>query len=564
MSASAAKRDNALSPADFGFDPARFPSFRKQQLERALDIAASTKRVSCLDAPPGVGKTAVNLLIGLISNVRTLVLTSTKALQTQYMRDAETLGATDIRGQANYRCVALDRGGVLEGFGDIGSSCAEGPCRVGVHCRHRNGGGCGYYDAIEAAKSAQIVVTNYAMWLTLAKHSDPTLIGKFGLLVCDEAHDCPDRLSDFCAVELNAADVGSLLGLRLPPLNEGIDAWSIWAKSAAATARDKIVGRREALKAGGGDRRKLTKELLRLTTLERDLAEMAKARAWRRSEQPSTPAAVPGDVGDWVAYETPTGAKFSPIWAWQYAEEYLFRGIEKVVLSSGTLLPSVVKRLGIADGSYDWHEVKSSFAASRRPVTYVPTVRMDSRANEGQKRIWTNRIDEIVRARMDRKILIHSVSYERGDDIKRRAVERKLPWAKHILTHTSRTTRETIEKFKRSAAPCILITPAAVEGVDFPYDSVRTIIIPKVPFASSTDPVFKARCKQDESYRFECAALLIIQMCGRGMRAADDMVECIVIDDHYSYLRWKTTWPTWVKAAWRVSTTVPSPLKLTA
>jgi Rad3-related DNA helicase len=103
-----------------------------------------------------------------------------------------------------------------------------------------------------------------------------------------------------------------------------------------------------------------------------------------------------------------------------------------------------------------------------------------------------------------------------------------------------------------------------VEGVDFPGDDIRFQIIAKVPFASSTDPVFKMRCKQDPSYRFECAALLIVQMCGRGMRSVSDWVETAVVDEHFGYLRWRAGWPKWFKDAWQEWESLPPPLKLAA
>lgn len=545
-------------PASLGFDPVRFPSYRKNQLEIATVTVDSPKRFHCWDAAPGSGKSLAYLTAGLLDGGRILVLTVTKNLQSQVLRDAATLGAKDIRGAANYPCIALERGGFFESYGPVGGSCEEGPCRAGKHCSLREKG-CHNFDAIRAAHDANIVIGNYSLWLSWAKHSNPDVIGKFDMLVLDEAHNAADQLVRYCAVELDRAEVKSALGLNLPPVDDGIDVWSSWAKEASAIAVARINEAQKAMKEFFGDKALLKKKILRLKKLDRGLAEMSKARNWKRTESPAKDVEVPGTAHDWIAYSTPRGANFSPVWAHQYAEEYLFRGIPKVVLSSGTLLPSVTKRLGIPPAQAHWHEVKSSFDPRRRPIIYVPTTRIDHRATEGQLRIWMNRIDRLLDDRLDRKTLIHSVSYARADYIKKYSRH-----AQHMLTHRPHETRQTIEAFKRSAAPSILVTPAAVEGIDFPFSEVRFIIIAKVPFASSADPVFKARCKADPDYRFECAALLIVQMVGRGMRAVDDWVECVIVDDHFSYLRYKTSWPAHVKAAWRQSDSLPKPLKLTA
>lgn len=496
----------------------------------------------------------------LDGDARMLYLTGTKHLQRQVISEFSSIGLVEIKGQSNYRCVALDRGGILEGYGTPGSSCLEGPCRAGVFCSLRREGGCTYYDAVAVARSARLVISNYAYWLSLARHSDPTTLGEFDIIVMDEAHSAPEWLTDFCAVELDKAEIKALLNMTLPPIDEGVDVWASWAREAASTAKTKGDKLRVLLKESrvlGIDRRATTKTMLRLVRVERDLAEMAKAKSWRRTEDASKKVEVPGTTNDWIAYETPKGARFSPVWAHQYAEEYLFRGCKKVVLSSGTLMPSVPARLGIAARDTSWHEVKSAFDPKYRPVIYIPTTRVDMRMIEGQKRMWINRIDEILAARLDRKTLIHSVSYARAEEIKQRSRYGAL-----MLTHTSRTTAETIAKFKKAEPPCILVSPAVTEGVDFPDDEVRLQILCKVPFASSQDPLFKARCKADPNYRFECAALLIIQMCGRGMRSAADRVESIVVDDHFSYMRGRVKWPNWFRAAWRWAEKVPPPLRL--
>lgn len=553
-------------PAAIGLPP-NIPRFRDGQLEAALDIVASTNRFSCLSAAPGFGKSACYVAIAKLLDVRTLILTGTKNLQKQLLGDFSSIGLREIKGQGNYRCVALDKGGVLEGYGVVGATCSDGPCHAGVQCHMRRGKGCLFYDDVNRAKDADLVVSNYAYHLANGRYGDPGVLGEFGLLICDEAHASVDRVTDFSAVELNGQEVQRLLGDTLPPIDEGVDVWAAWARDAAHKAKRKADQLRLSLKQRPANRQQLTKELLRLTALERDLTEMARAKAWRRTEQASKQVDMPGEMSDWIAYKTAKGARFTPIWSHQYAEELLFRGVKKVVLSSGTLMPSIVDRLGIPRDQFDWHEVKSSFDPKRRPIIYIPTTRVDNRMVEGQKRLLVNAIDRIVGARLDRKGIIPSVSYDRANEIIARSrfggrAERREDVV--MVTHERGKVQEALEKFKRAKAPCVLVSPALVEGIDLIYDMCRYIILPKVPFASSTDPLFKARCKADPKYRFECAALLMVQTMFRGMRAADDWCEILVLDEHYGYLRFKTEWPGYVRAAWQESSSVPPPLKVAA
>jgi ATP-dependent DNA helicase DinG len=547
----------SLSPQSFNL-PARFKDYRVGQAEAAIALWESDKRFSGLSAPPGSGKTAIAFTAINLLDARTLYLTATRNLQRQVAAEFEAIGLTNVLGASNYRCVALDENGLLAGYGKPGSSCADGPCRVGVRCRLRDGG-CLHYDAEARARNSKLVLTNYAKWISLGRYSDPESLGKFDLIIADEAHLAADILTEFCAVELSREEIKRLLGLDLPALDEGVEVWATWAKGAALKASMKQKQLRDELQGcSRAYRQQFTKQLLRLSSLERDLIEMSRAGGWLRTDDASKQVDAPGTVSDWIAYATDKGARFTPVWAHQYAEKYLFRGVKRAVLSSGTLMPSTMKRLGIDERQYDWHEVKSSFDPKRRPIIYIPTTRLDQRSTEGQKRMWMNRIDQIVRARLDKKILIHSVSYKRAEEIRDRAVKAGYAWARYVMIHTSRETQATVEKFKKAKAPCVLISPALTEGVDFPDDEVRVQILCKVPFASATDPLFKARCKADNNYRFECAALLMVQMSGRGMRSAQDAVESWVIDDHYDYLRGKVAFPSWYKAAWRQLDNVPA------
>lgn len=554
-----------IAPAALGL-PARFSKFRPDQLSTALDIASSEKRFSCLSASPGSGKSLLYMTISRLLDARTLVLTATKGLQNQVLADFKAIGAVDVRGLSNYRCVALDPGNVLHGYGAVGSSCKDGPCKVGIHCSLRQRG-CRYYDVINDALTKEIVIGNYAHHLSIGRYGDPETLGKFDLLVLDEGHKAPDCLTDVCAVELSAAELKSLLDESLPPVDEGIDVWASWARETAHKAKRKADAVRFTLKQRPYDRQQLTKHLLRLTALEHELMEMARARAWKRTEQASKQVEVPGEVGDWIAYKTPKGAKFAPIWSHQYSEELLFRGIPKVVLSSGTLMPSIVQRLGLPENQWDWHEVKSSFDPARRPIIYIPTTRVDNKMVEGQKRMLVNAIDRIVGGRLDRKGIIPSVSYDRANEIIARSKygdKAKSKDDRVMFTHERGGIQAALEKFKRAKAPCVLVSPVLTEGIDLIYDMARYAIMPKVPFASVADPLFKARCKQDPNYRFECAALLMVQTSFRGMRASDDWFEVLILDEHFGYLRWKTSWPAYYRAAWRETSTVPPPLKAAA
>jgi Rad3-related DNA helicase len=516
-----------------------------------------------LSSPTGSGKSVIYMSAARLNDARTLILTSTKGLQAQLLADFDTIGLADVRGQNNYRCTAADKDGPLSDFGNATGAptmCDGAPCHIGVHCPYKKDAegnrpaeGCSYEDAVEQARTAQFVVTNYAYWMTTGKFADPGALGEFDLLVLDEAHAAPDELADFCAVRVDRDEL-KLIGMALPPLDEGTDAWAGWAVTALNACRAKYVEARREFGAIGADRRKAARMLRRLTDLGRGLKELASAHRWRRADPGNPDVWMPGAQVDWVAEAVPTGALFSPVWAHAYAEEYLFRKIPRVVMVSAVLQRATARYLGIDDGVLDYREFPSTFDPKRRPLIYVRTTNVDRHMNEGQTRIWLNRIDAIVAGRLDRKGIIHTRSYERARIITARSKHRDI-----MITHTSRTTRDAVARFRQAKAPCVIVSPSLEEGYDFPDDQCRYQIIAKVPFVDSRSAIMRARAKSDKGYLNYLTVLSLIQQTGRGMRAESDMCENFIVDDHIAWF-WhaaKAMFPRWFKAAWRSEATVP-------
>jgi Rad3-related DNA helicase len=519
-----------MRPIDLDLPP-KFATYRKHQENAILDLVSSNKRFSLFAGSTGSGKSLIYISLSRLLGGRTLVLVSTKGLQEQLMNDFHEIGMSDIRGQNNYECLAVyDE---LREYGTPGIGCDQGPCHVGVECGYKSEGGCLYYDAVRTAADSEIVVSNYYYWLTQGRYADPNSIGEFDLIILDEAHSAPDILADFCSVELEEYELRTLLDIDLPiEYGNDLSLWAAWAKEAAAVARHIYA---EKKKSKGK-----TKELLRIMSLGRDLVEVGKVNAGE----------VDSDAR-WVCEIKKHSALFSPVWAHVYAEEYLYRGVNRVVLASATLSEGTGKYLGIPPHDSDYHEMPSGFDPGRRPLIYVPTTRVDRRMVEGQTRIWVNRIDSIIEGRLDRKGIIPAVSYNRAQEIIRRS-----KYSDIMLTHDSRNTQEVVERFKKADAPCVLVSPSIGTGYDFPEDECRYLIIVKIPFIDGRSPVIKARSKDDKDYLNYMAALNIIQYAGRGMRSAEDFCEIWVIDDHWKWFRKAYRFPNWFKAAWRIENTV--------
>ena len=521
-----------LPPPNLIGAPARYDSWRSMQAEAVLAAADSTKRFVVIGAPTGFGKSLVYVSQALLTNARTVILTSTKALQRQVHSDFMESGLIEIRGLNSYDCLE----GLPTGrFGDmrregfraergLPMACDEAPCQAGAFCPRREGG-CLYYDAYRRASSlfSKLIVTNYAYFMSIHKFGDG--LGKpIDLLVLDEGHNAIDELGGFVGTEIGVHEIQSVLP-DAKMMSHGADQmdWGAWASHYLVEVVAHLESIRAAIKEAENSRyaQKVSYGMLR------------RARDLRRMQHKlSTVASMEGDwVIDWVedSQRRPV-VRFDPVWPGEFAEKVLFLGIKKIVLVSATVRPETAEKLGIPRDEIDFREYPSSFPKQNRPVIYCPAGAMNKNSATSSRRDWSMRIDQIIARRPNYKGVVHTVSYPRAREIYLNSEHRE-----RMLIHDPTNTRETIERFKSSHEPLVLVSPVLDTGYDFPHDQARFQIIAKVPFPVTVDKIMKARCQRDPDYKNYVTMVKIVQMTGRIVRAEDDWGETFIIDTDFGW-----------------------------
>lgn len=540
-------------PADLlpGLPAARFPAYRPGQYQLIEQLAEAGEASSILCAPTGTGKSLAYMSLGAMTG-RTLVLTGTKGLQTQLLGDFADAGLVDIRGHANYSC--MQRGARYRSRGGEDGAAAAGVrgqaqeyCAAGAACEYRR--------QVTRARNARLVSGNYAYWMALARYSDPTILGRFDLIVCDEGHTVPDWLSSVAAVDVREAEVARLLGRTVPDAGT-MDAatWAAWGRETAAWARHVYREERDRLVASGMSRHEAAGELVDLAALGRELAELG------RSSESQVRWVVEDTYATWRRRQK-TGIRATPVWGREYARELLYRDAGRVVVVSATVTRQSAGYLGWRDGEYGYHEAGDGFDPRRRPLYYVPTAYVDWKMKEGHKRLLAGRMDRWIEARLDRKGIVHPRSYRRAREVVDRST-----WAGCMVTHDdSRGLPAALERYTRGDAPGILVSPSVEEGFDGRGDLCRWQVIMKVPFVDSRDPVTRARLDDDKEYRNYCAMVSLMQQVGRGVRAADDWCETVIFDEHFGWWSGKVQWPAYFeRAIVRVRRgTMPEPMDVT-
>lgn len=527
-------------PPVFGL-PEKFAAWRDGQAEAVQHFLQSDKRFLGGVLPTGFGKSLTYVAVAQLAQWRALALTSTLALQDQLAADLVTMDAARIKGQSRYLCLAMEPTGEL--FPTYGArtytpvTVDHGPCHLGVDCALK-AAGCPYYDAQRAVLKTAFGIGNYAWWFTLVARPDLKL--QPDLLILDEAHAAPDALSDALGAELRARDVHDLLNQQLKKADSRSPAqWIAWAVELGTTLKKRMAGTKPHT-------RDAAIALRRAHLLVRQLLHIAQM-----------------DARLLLLSDTEHGVRFDLVWAAGYAESHLFRGAAKILLTSATFTSYTAELLGIAPADLDLYEAGAGFPLARRPV-YILTRGLDGApaprlhwemSGEDETR-WLALIDAIIDTRLDRKGLIHTVSYGRRNTILARSRHRH-----RMLTHERHNTAAQIAAFRRAGPGTIFLSPALTTGYDFPYTDCEYQIVAKVPFPDARDPVVAARKRLNKVYPAHLAMQELVQSIGRSMRAADDRCETFICDRMAVWFlsAHANLAPKWFRSAvWRVGT-IPSP-----
>jgi len=465
-------------------------------------------------------------------NNRSLYLTGTKALQQQLYDDFSDV-IFDIRGRSNYHCRALDIDGELKSHRPLTASpgktynCGHGPCKVNITCSLKNSG-CDYYSARYKASSLQHISSNYAFHMSIGRFS-PNSLGKFDLMILDEAHGCLDWLTDFCTVTFNDAKVDELIGMSCPQPTDTLLTWQSWCTAARPATIDAYRN------AKGNAALQIS-----ITNLGSGMRMISDSITTNNR---------------WIIKPTKSGTELCPVWPGEYAERYLFQGVNKILLMSGTLTPQTATDLGIIKKDYTYIELKGGFDRRRTPVTYIsesPSIKVHYRMKDNDKDMLVDRIDRIIDLSDGERGIIHSVSYNRSAEIVSRTRHSDI-----LIDHKSGSPTFgpsylsiAVDEYLSDTPRNWIISPVLKEGYDFPDDMCRWIIIPKVPLLPPSD-LIDARKLRDKKYAYRLAAQAIIQMSLRGMRSESDYCHVFILDSQWiNWFRESTPMSKWFKRMW--------------
>jgi len=566
---------------------------REEQVKLAKEIAESFEQGSILlaEAETGTGKTLAYLVPALRLDGKVLISTHTRSLQNQLMhRDIPAVmkamgvhrNVALLKGRSNYLCPSRLKtnlaSAVLErwqqkpmlrvmkwseksndgdlsglpfdvfekGVGALVTATAD-QC-AGSKCADFKA--CPLMKAREKAMQADIVVSNHALLLAdaaLKSGEFGEILPQFDAYVLDEAHSLPDVACQHFGVQLGRMvlihwlndvqttleELGDEEDLRKKALEAGRTLLASWSVSKISKVRenwqvlvDLIASRSERNEAIA----QLSERAAKICDDMDSIIEPPEGFVtWHEGE------------GEYLRYWV------APVETGPVLQEHVWNLPAAFVLLSATLRVSgkfdyARERLGLKDVQEAFHP--SPFDYAEQSLTYLPRHLPDPRSERGKQA----QLDDMVRllkASQGRAFVLftawstlHYMGQELSDTL-------DYP----VLIQGKSGSRDAIlEKFRKDTHSILCGTRSFWEGVDVPGETLSLVIVDKVPFASPSDPLLKARIATCEEHggngfidiQLAEAIAVLRQGVGRLIRSNDDRGVMAILDSrlyHKAYGR---------------------------
>lgn len=510
-----------------------YENVRDQQalcIDRALEaFLDGDKRFVIIEAGTGVGKSAIGLTVSRYLNHHmnrdedfgggSYFLTTQKILQEQYENDFGFPSGQmeSVYSSSNYKCT-YHKGNDCKTSQQLLKTEKKGSSffkNCAINCAYKKQ----KKKFLESPES----VTNFPYFITESTYSGKLTPRK--LLVVDEAHNAENVLSNFVEVTLSQYFCEKIVKCDWPKKVTPVN-FVKWVRGVYFPQLQLKVNHFEQQIEKMGLKSRL--DDLRALSLKYDMMTSHASKLEKFLKDYSS--------DNWVMEEVETEKRgykkviYRAIDVSKFAEEYLFRMGQKIILMSATILDhdSFAKSLGIPEGQYEIIKVSSPFPAENRPIFQTSIGSMSSRQIEYSLPKLKAAIEAILEEHKGQKGIIHCHTYRIANYLKRNIKSRR------ILTHNSNNRDEILQKHISSKKDSVLLSPSMTEGVDLKGDLSKFQVICKIPYPYLGDPITKKRMNKNKGWYALQTAKTIVQSCGRSVRSADDQAVTYILDSDWN------------------------------
>ncbi|HSZ35751.1 MAG TPA: ATP-dependent DNA helicase [Acidimicrobiales bacterium] len=221
--------------------------------------------------------------------------------------------------------------------------------------------------------------------------------------------------------------------------------------------------------------------------------------------------------------------RLSPIDVGPALSGMLWGGITSV-LTSATIPPRVVERVGLDDFPTEELNVGSPFDYRAHSLLYVARHLPDRRA-EGAEDAVFEELGLLIEAAGGRTLALFTS--RRATEAAAEALAPELPYA--LLLQGDQPKGRLLEEFASDETSCLFATLGFWQGVDIPGRALSLVTIDRLPFPRPDDPLLQARRDRAGARAFSLvdlprAATLLAQGAGRLIRTTEDKGVVAVLD----------------------------------
>ncbi len=200
------------------------------------------------------------------------------------------------------------------------------------------------------------------------------------------------------------------------------------------------------------------------------------------------------------------------------------------VLTSATIPPRVVERVGLEDFPTEELNVGSPFDYRAHSLLYVARHLPDRRA-EGAEDALFEELGLLIDAAGGRTLALFTS--RRATEAAAEALAPELPYT--LLLQGDQPKGRLLEEFAADETSCLFATLGFWQGVDIPGPALSLVTIDRLPFPRPDDPLLQARRDRAGARAFSLvdlprAATLLAQGAGRLIRTAEDRGVVAVLD----------------------------------
>ncbi len=401
------------------------------------------------------------------------------------------------------------------------------------------------------AETADVIVVNtalYGMHLASGRH----LLPEHDVVVFDEAHELEDIAATALGLELSAGRFEALARLAAGVVAKGDQA----AAGAVAEVGETLSGLLERMlgqtvvggQAGLADEslaaglsladarvQVLASALRRADTADGTEGAARKSRAQQAAghlrEDLAVVAALPETHVAWVEQGPGRQAllKVAAVDVGGILARELW-GEVSAVLTSATIPPGIVERLGLPPERTDELDAGSSFDHRVQGMLYVPRHLPDPR-RPGADEAMVEELGWLIRAAGGRTLALFT-SFRRLE-LAVAALDGTLPGP--LLRQGDLPKPALVAAFAADEPASLFATMGFWQGIDVPGRTLSVVAIDRLPFPRPDEPLWKARRQVAGPRAFSAvdvprAATLLAQGAGRLLRTADDRGVVAVLD----------------------------------